>query len=318
VNSIRLLATAAVAAVALSTTPPDARAQQGQDWFVPGGQQQRAAPGRPAQGPRTAPRGQTAPPSSAVPMPAPGGPAGAPGAGPGAAAEPPPTPLAQFQLPPEPSLPPLAKGSAPPAAVIGVLGVPEVMRACSAAQEVERIIGQRRQKLNEDAQKEQTAWRDLQQQLASQRAGLSPEQIRNKERELQERITDAQRQFRERNRVIQEAAQFALAQIERALVSVIRQVAESRGMNLVLHRNQIALNVNEFDLTDQVTAQLNKVLPSVVIPEDGKEPPTLPLAQGDVPGNASPASSGAPGSPGSPPGGTPRTASAPQPGPQKP
>jgi Skp family chaperone for outer membrane proteins len=204
---------------------------------------------------------------------------------PGPGDQQPAAPLAQFQLPPEPGLPPLAKGSAPPAAVIGVLGVPDVMRACAAAQEVERVIGQRRQKLNEDAQKEQTAWRDLQQQLASQRSGLSAEQIRNKERELQERITSAQRQFRERNRVIQEAAQFALAQIERTLVAVIRQVAESRGMNLVLHRNQIALNINEFDLTDQVTAQLNKVLPSVVITAEGQEPPTIPLAQGPAPQN---------------------------------
>jgi Skp family chaperone for outer membrane proteins len=204
-------------------------------------------------------------------------------------------PLTQFQLPPEPALPPVPKGTAPPAAVIGVLGVPDVMRACSAAQEIERTIGQRRQKLNEDAQKEQTAWRDLQQQLASQRGGLSPEQIRTKERELQERITNAQRQFRERNRVIQEAAQFALAQIERTLVAVIRQMAESRGMNLVLHRNQVALNINEFDLTDQVTAQLNKVLPSVVIPADGQEPPTIPLAQAPAPSPSVTANGTSPG-----------------------
>ena len=69
--------------------------------------------------------------------------------------------------------------------------------------------------------------------------------------------------FASGNRVIQEAAQYALAQIERTLVAVIRQVAESRGMNLVLHRNQVALNVHEFDLTEQVATQLNKILPTV-------------------------------------------------------
>ncbi len=172
--------------------------------------------------------------------------------------------------------------------------MPEIMRACTAAQEIERVIGERRQKLNDDAQKEQAAWRDLQQQLVSQRSNLSADQIRTKERELQERITNAQRQFRDRNRVIQEAAQFALAQIERTLIAIIRQVAESRGMNLVLHRNQVALNVNEFDLTDAVTAQLNKVLPSVTIPGDGQEPPTIPLAQGT---SSSPAAAGAVASP---------------------
>ena len=92
---------------------------------------------------------------------------------------------------------------------------------------------------------------------------------------MQERITNAQRQFRDRNRVIQEAAQYSLAQIERTLIAVIRQVAEARGMNLVLHRAQVALNVNQFDITEQVTDQLNKILPSVVIPPDGVSPASL-------------------------------------------
>jgi len=153
--------------------------------------------------------------------------------------------------------------------VIGVLGVPDIMRAASAALQVEKTITERREKLNEDAQKEQASWRDMQQSLATQRAGLSADQIRAKERELQDRITNAQKQLRDRNRFIQEAAQVGLAQIERMLIGVIRQVAESRGMNLVLRREQVALNVNEFDITEAVVDQLNKVLPSVVLPPDG-------------------------------------------------
>ncbi len=53
---------------------------------------------------------------------------------------------------------------------------------------------------------------------------------------------------------------------------MIRQVAESRGMNLVLHRAQVALNINEFDITDQVTQQMNKMMPTVNIPPDGVSP----------------------------------------------
>jgi Skp family chaperone for outer membrane proteins len=183
----------------------------------------------------------------------------------------------QVQLPPVPELPPLPRTASPPTAVIGVMGVPEVMRASTAAQLVDRVIGERREKLNQDAQTEQAAWRDLQQQLSAQRSTMSPEQIRTKERELQERITNAQKQFRERNRIIQEAAQYGVGQIERMLVAVIRQVAESRGMNLVLHRAQVALNVNEFDITDQVAQQLNKIMPTVTIPPDGVSPSTLPV-----------------------------------------
>ena len=153
-----------------------------------------------------------------------------------------------------------------------------------------RPIGERREKLNEDAQKEQAAWRDLQQALGNERGKLSAEQIRAKERELQDRITKAQREFRERGNIIQQAAQYGLAQIERTLVAAIQKVAESRGMNLVLHRQQVALNVNEFDITEQVTEQLNKVLPSVIIPPDG----VSPVAMQQPPAAAHPAAQAQP------------------------
>jgi Skp family chaperone for outer membrane proteins len=206
--------------------------------------------------------------------------------------EPEPPPV-NVTLPPVPDLPPLPRGASPPAAVVGVLGIPDIMRASLAAQQIEKAIAERRQKLNEDAQKEQAAWRDLQQTLANQRATLNADQVRAKERELQERITNAQKTFRDRNRIIQEAGQYGLAQIERMLIAVIRQVAESRGMNLVLHRAQVALNVNEFDLTEAVVEQLNKVLPSVVLPPDGVSPATFAPAQAAAaaaPGAATPAS----------------------------
>ena len=246
---------------------PPALAQQAPGWFVP--------PGGGGQAPAGQPR-----PAAQRPAPRPAAPAVQPLAPPpGTARIAPPTanagddaPPVQVQLPPVPDLPAMPRASSPPAAVIGVLGIPDIMRASNAAQQVEKTIGERREKLNEDAQKEQAAWRDLQQALANQRAGLSADQIRAKERELQERITNAQRVFRDRNRIIQEAGQYGLAQIERMLIGVIRQVAESRGMNLVLHRAQVALNINEFDITEQVAEQMNKVLPSVSLPPEGVSP----------------------------------------------
>lgn len=270
----RLLSTSFTAAVLCLAVPVAASAQ---DWFVPpGGQAGRAAP---PPVPRAVARPQPRPqPIQAQPI-APIGPA------PELQEEPQQNqPDLQVQLPPPPDLPPIPKGVAPPTAVIGVLGVPEVMRASTAAQQVERVIGERRAKFAEEVQKEQASWRELQQSFVQQRGSLSPEQVRTRERELQERITTAQRKFRDRDRIMQEAARYALAQIERTMVSVIRQVAESRGMNLVLHRTQVALNINEFDVTDAVAQQLNKILPSVIILPEGVEPPTVKAASAAPPG----------------------------------
>ena len=281
---IRLLLSASLLAAVAAALPPPAAAQSG-DYFIPGqphGAAPPAAPARPAPvRPQPAPRS----PVQVVPQPPPG---------PDEQQAQQQQQQLQVQLPPPPEIPAVPRGASPPAAVLGVLGVPEVMRASSAAQQVEKVIGERREKLNEDAQKEQNAWRELQQALANDRSKLSPEQIRAKERELQDRITKAQREFRERGNIVQQAAQYGLAQIERTLVGVIQKVAESRGMNLVLHRQQVALNVNEFDITEQVAEQLNKVLPSVIIPPDGvsplaMQPPAQPQAQpASAPAGAAP------------------------------
>ena len=274
----RLTVAAGLATTCLSAGPALA---QNPGFFIPN----QAAPARPA-APRPAPRQspitqQPLPPPPTVEIPG-----GIPNANLGSPPEPE-QPVAQLPQPPVPDLPALPRAPAPPAAVIGVLGVPEIMHGATAAQQVEKTIGERRERLNEDAQKEQAAWRELQQQLSAQRASLNPDQIRAKERELQDRITNAQKSFRDRNRIIQEAAQYALGQIERTLIGVIRQVSESHGMNLVLHRQQVALNINEFDITDQVIAQMNKIMPSVTIPPDGVSP--VAQAQADAAKGAAPA-----------------------------
>jgi Skp family chaperone for outer membrane proteins len=251
-----------IGALLAAMLPGGAALAQSSDFFIPG--QQRAAP---APGARPAP---ARPPAAQPQQEADDAPQ--------ELDEP---ELGEIPMPPVPTLPSLPKADPPPVAVIGVIGLPEVMRASLAAQHADRVIGERRAKLNEDAQKEQMVWRDMQQALTRDRAKLSAAQIRTRERELQERITAAQRSFRDRNRIIQEAAQYAINQVQAALIAVIRQVADSRGMNLVLHRSQVALNINEFDISDKVAEELNRILPKVEVPPDGVSPavpPTPPAA----------------------------------------
>jgi Skp family chaperone for outer membrane proteins len=191
---------------------------------------------------------------------------------------------AQQQLPPIPQLPALPKGATPPMPVVGVLSVPDVMQNSTAAQGVQTIIQQRRAVLSAEAQKDQAGWQAEQAKIISQRGKLTDAQLEAKEKALQDEIAAAQTSFRARDQAIQNSAQTALGQIESELIAVIRQIAEARGMNLVLHREQVALNVNAFDITSDVTAQLNKLLPSVSVPPSVVTPgmPIAPMQdQGD-------------------------------------
>ena len=254
----RLLSASAVAAATLWAGLQPGAAQQNQEWFVPN-QAQRPATQRPPARPAAPVAGPQQ--GAAVPGLVPEGVA------PGAEGQ---QPQVQVQLPPPPEVPPLPKGPTPPAAIVGVLSVPDVMRASSAFQQADKEFLGRRQKLNEDAQKEQVTLRDLGQQLANERGKLTPDQIRTREKELQDRITELRRTFGERNRIIQEASQYVMAQIDRAVELVTQQVAISRGINIVLNRAQILGTTSDFDLTPAVVDDLNKVLVSVIIPPAGR------------------------------------------------
>jgi Skp family chaperone for outer membrane proteins len=249
--------TGAATALALALSPVVASAQQANPgYFIPTQPQQRpAAPARPPARPV-----QTPPPA----------PLGGEASGPDGAQTPP--QQLQVQLPPAPEVPTLPKGASPPAAIIGILSVPDVLRISAAYQQADKELGQRRQKLNEDAQKEQVSLRDVGQAFANERGKMSPEQIRAREREYQERVNESRRKFSDRNRIIQEAGQYVMAQIDRTLEQVAQHVAVSRGINLVLNRAQLLGTTADFDMTPQVAEVLNQVLPSVLIPPDGVSP----------------------------------------------
>ncbi len=192
-------------------------------------------------------------------------------------------PLPPLPSPPVPTLPALPKAAPPPTVIIGVLGVPDVMRQSNAAQIIQRVIGARKERLRVDVERAQANWRNLAQALQADAPKLTPDQGRARERALRDRVNAERRALQDRNRIVAEAGQVALNQIESTLVAVIRQVAESHNMNVVLHRSQVALNIPEFDITDQVVSQLNKLMPTVQIPEDGIDPAKLPKDWGTSP-----------------------------------
>lgn len=271
---------AALTVGVVPTSPTWAQQQSNPGWFVPGQGQ--------AQGQRPPAQGQ-AQPQPRPPAPAQVDPANAEAMNDNM------TPLTPQQLqvilPPMPEVPTLPKGAPPPAAVIGVLSVPDVLRVSVAYQYADRELGLRRQRLNEDAQREQIALRDLGQTFANERAKMTPEQIRAKEREYQNRINESRRKFGDRERIIREAGQYVMAQIDRALEVVANQIATARGVNVVLNRAQLLGTTPEFDLTPQVAEVLNQVLPTVIIPPDGVSPLAMAPPQAAVP--AAPAAASA-------------------------
>jgi hypothetical protein len=77
---------------------------------------------------------------------------------------------------------------------------------------------------------------------------------------------------------------------------VVQQVAQARGVNVVLNQSPIVYVTTDFDLTPQVVEVLNKVLPAVVIPPDGVSPVSMATPKSE-PGAAPPTAAAEPATP---------------------
>jgi Skp family chaperone for outer membrane proteins len=163
-------------------------------------------------------------------------------------------------------LPPLAQESAPPTAILGVLSVPDVMQKSTAAQGVQAEIQKRQAALKAEEEKAQTGLQAEQQQILAEKGKITEAEFEAKVQGWQNEVGAAQTKFQQKNQAIQNSGQAALGQIEAELIGIIRQEAQAHSMNLILHREQVVLNVAAFDLTDETVVELNKLLPSVKVP----------------------------------------------------
>ena len=177
-----------------------------------------------------------------------------------------PAPAAQAPEAQIPNLPPLPPETAPPTAIVGVLSVPDVMQKSTAAQGVQAEIQKRQAALKAEEDKAQADLQAKQQEILAERGKIAEADFEKKVQDWQNQVAAAQTKFQEKNQAIQNAGQAALGQIEAELIGIIRQEAQAHGMNLILHREQVVLNVAAFDLTDETAKELNQLLPSVKVP----------------------------------------------------
>ncbi len=269
-STLLALAFASTALTGLST---GAIAQTGPGWFVPPAPAARPqAAAAPAQARRVERPSAT---DSGGPMPQDDG-----GAADGADQN---GPLPNLPQPPVPSVAALPAAKPPPVAVIGVLSVPDVMRNSNAITIVQRVIGARREKLRVEMEHTQSGWRALNQALQEDAPKLTPDQGRARERALRERMVGDRRRLQAENRIIEGAGQVAVGQVERTLIAIIPKVAASHGMNMIMQRAQLNTNDPQFEITEEVAALLNKLLPTVQIPPDGVDPSKLPKDWGSAP-----------------------------------
>ena len=169
---------------------------------------------------------------------------------------------------PWPGLPARAQTSAPVRSeelVIAVVDVQGIMRAAKAAKSIQAQIENRRAAYQDQVSSEERRLRMAEQDLAQQRQELSPEQYKQKVREFQSQVAEVQRQVQMRKRELDETFATAMNEVRQALVSVVAEISEERGIKLVLFKSQIVIAEKSLDVSDETLQRLNDRLPTVTV-----------------------------------------------------
>ena len=148
---------------------------------------------------------------------------------------------------------------------IAVVDMQGIMRAAKAAKSIQDQIENRRAAYQDQVSSEERRLRAAEQDLAQQRPELPAEQYQQKVREFQSQVAEVQRQVQMRKRELDETFAMAMNEVRQALVSVVAEISEARGIKLVLFKSQIVIAEKSLDISDETLQRLNDRLPSVKV-----------------------------------------------------
>ena len=167
----------------------------------------------------------------------------------------------------------LASDPAPAAAqegtVIAILDMERILRDSKAAATLRQEVDRQRQVHQTTLREQENALRTADQELARQRAVLSAESFTAKRKELQEQAVNLQQEFVSRQKEMEQLFGRGIGQVRNALAQVAKEIADERGINLILLKATIVLASRDLDITEEALKRLDERLPSVDLSTSG-------------------------------------------------
>ena len=149
--------------------------------------------------------------------------------------------------------------------IVAVVDMNAVLGNSSATQSISKQMESKRKLYQEEIQKEEKTLREGNQELARQRAILSPEAFRKEQAKFEERFVAAQRKMQDRKNSLEKARATAMNKVGEAVKEVITKIVKDNDITLLLRKEQTVFSDKALNITSAVIAELNKALPKVVV-----------------------------------------------------
>lgn len=153
---------------------------------------------------------------------------------------------------------------------IGVVDRQQIIRDSLAGESVRNEFEATEKFYREEISDRENGLRAQQEELARQRAILTPEAFAARETEFANRVEQLQRDVNERNKKLENMLAYGMQQIDVAAIQIIAEIAQEKSYTLVLDKTQLLMVTKTYEFSDEVIAVLNERLPvvSIVPPEE--------------------------------------------------
>tara|TARA_B100000686_G_C16557291_1_gene845872 strand:- start:318 stop:911 length:594 start_codon:yes stop_codon:yes gene_type:complete len=155
-----------------------------------------------------------------------------------------------------------------PKPVIGIVDIQKVLRVSKASKNVQMKKEEMRLAFRKQVKEEQNRLREAERELARQQAVLTPQAFTEKRRAFTMEARKVQKKVQSRRRQLDRVFKTTETIILKHLFKVGETIAEERKLNLILRKRFVFLSANSLDVTEEIIARLNKILPTIKINTD--------------------------------------------------
>lgn len=146
---------------------------------------------------------------------------------------------------------------------IAIIDIEAIRLHAAVVKDIRSQIVKYRKVYQATIQKEEEELRNANQELTRKRAILSPEAFAEERRKFERRLAVVQRMVQTRKQDLDKAQGDAMSKVEGVLNGIVVELAQEKGLNLILRKNQTVLGAKSLHITKVVLERLDKKLPSL-------------------------------------------------------
>jgi Skp family chaperone for outer membrane proteins len=150
--------------------------------------------------------------------------------------------------------------------VIAIVDVQRVLAKSKAVKSLTDQIEARRGAYQAQLRKSEEALRKEGQELSRQRSVLSAEAFAKKRAALEQKAGELQREARKGKRRFDSLFNQGMTKVQNALAKVSAEIAQERGIDLVLSKIGVVIVKPKFEITDEILKRLNSKITDAKLP----------------------------------------------------